>query len=169
MQTPDTPIAQFGPMINYVTYQPDGTLDGGYLQELQPEHANRYILCNDEVRQSWPLYRANAARDGVELIPYSPPPPMDEGSMWQVMRRETDRVAQTFGYVDMTEAVSFADDATVPQFQGHGQQLKTWRAQMWQSCHNIILASRNGDRENPNTPESLIAELPAPPVQINPF
>jgi len=55
-------------MINYVTYDEDGNLTGGYLQALRPEHANCYIEVSEYIRLEWPNYRANAARDGVELI-----------------------------------------------------------------------------------------------------
>lgn len=56
-------------MKNYVTYQPDGTLDGGYLQVPPEDHIGRLIEVDDYTRLKWPLFRANEARDGVELIP----------------------------------------------------------------------------------------------------
>jgi hypothetical protein len=55
-------------MINYVTYDEDGNLTGGYLQELHPLHQNCYIEVDEYIRLNWPNYRANAARDGVEPI-----------------------------------------------------------------------------------------------------
>lgn len=55
-------------MISYVTYDEAGNLTGGYLQALHPEHAGAYIIVSDDIRLNWPNYRANAARDGVELI-----------------------------------------------------------------------------------------------------
>lgn len=58
--------------MNYVTYMPDGSLDGGYFQDLQPVHTNCYIEVTEAQRLSWPIYRANAARDGLEPAPPLP-------------------------------------------------------------------------------------------------
>lgn len=55
--------------MNYVTYDTDGILTGGFLQDLHPLHASCYIEVAPEVRLNWFNYRANAARDGVEPIP----------------------------------------------------------------------------------------------------
>ena len=60
-------------MIRYVTYDEDGNLTGCYLQELQPEHADCYIIVPESIVMSWVMYRANAARDGIELIAEDPP------------------------------------------------------------------------------------------------
>lgn len=72
--------------IRYVTYDPaDGRLTGCYIQELQPEHADAYILYPDGIAMWWPLFRANADRSGVEVITmpervpgYLPPDPEPE-------------------------------------------------------------------------------------------
>jgi len=56
-------------MKSYVTYDAAGNLNGGYLQALLPEHADCHIEVSDEHRLAWPLYRANEARDGLELLP----------------------------------------------------------------------------------------------------
>lgn len=53
---------------NYVTYLPSGELTGGYLQEMQPAHADAYILCTDFQRMNWPQYSANETRDGLLLL-----------------------------------------------------------------------------------------------------
>lgn len=61
--------------LRYVTYDASGNLTGCYLQELQPEHADCYITFPEELVMEWTNYRANAARDGIELIP---PPETEE-------------------------------------------------------------------------------------------
>jgi hypothetical protein len=53
----------------YVTYAPDGSLDGCYLQVPPEEHASRMIGIDEEQAAVWVNYRANEARDGVELAP----------------------------------------------------------------------------------------------------
>lgn len=60
-------------MINYVAYDETSKLIGGFLQEVQPAHADCYIEVTEEQRLTWYLYRANEARDGIELIPEVPP------------------------------------------------------------------------------------------------
>ncbi len=63
-------------IIDYVTYDiATGDLTGSYSQELQPEHENCYIIVTEAQRSDWTSYRANAARDGVELIPPVIAPP----------------------------------------------------------------------------------------------
>lgn len=65
-------------MINYVVYDETGRLIGGFLQELQPVHEDCYIEVTEEQRMTWYLYRANEARDGIELIPPPEPEPESE-------------------------------------------------------------------------------------------
>ena len=58
--------------MNYVTYTPDGRLDGGYLQDLHPSHAGSYIEVTEDQRLNWPIYQANAGRNGLEPAPPVP-------------------------------------------------------------------------------------------------
>lgn len=60
-------------VVGYVTYLADGTLDGSYLQEPTTDHASRMIVVPEDVRLSWVLYKANDARNGVELAPVPAP------------------------------------------------------------------------------------------------
>jgi hypothetical protein len=62
-------------IIGYVTYLPDGSLDGCYDQLPTEDHQTRMIEVGDDVRAAWVNYRANDARDGVELVPPAPPAP----------------------------------------------------------------------------------------------
>lgn len=52
----------------YVIYDEDGNLIGCYLQLLQLAHEDNYIPVWEGFAYVWLNYRANAARDGVELI-----------------------------------------------------------------------------------------------------
>lgn len=60
--------------MNYVTYDDAGRLTGAYCQELHPDHAGNHIEVTAEQRESWVLYKANAARDGLEEADPLPPP-----------------------------------------------------------------------------------------------
>ena len=74
--------------MSYVVYEDDGSLIGGFLQDNIPEvHRGRVIFVDDYVRLHWPFFRANEARDGVELIPAEdrpvdpdPEPPVQSGN-----------------------------------------------------------------------------------------
>lgn len=56
-------------MICYVTYESNGNLTGAYLQELQEIHQENYIEIDESIFFNWVNYKANEARDGVELLP----------------------------------------------------------------------------------------------------
>lgn len=55
--------------ISYVTFDGNGALTGGFLQEMPPEHQANSLGVDDSTRSNWPMYRANAARDGLEPLP----------------------------------------------------------------------------------------------------
>jgi hypothetical protein len=55
--------------IRYVTYTVDGTLDGCYLQVPPEEHVERMIEIDEEQAATWVNFRANEARDGLEVNP----------------------------------------------------------------------------------------------------
>jgi len=55
--------------VRYVTFTADGTLDGCYLQVPPEEHIERMIVIDEELAPAWVNYRANEARDGIELAP----------------------------------------------------------------------------------------------------
>lgn len=63
----------------FVTYMPDGSLDGCYLQIPQEDQIGRTIPFPESEVWRWASYRANGDRTGVELIPedempgYEPP------------------------------------------------------------------------------------------------
>jgi hypothetical protein len=53
---------------SYVTYLPDGTLDGCYFQMPPEDHITRMIVVDDATRDVWVNYRANDTRDGLEPV-----------------------------------------------------------------------------------------------------
>lgn len=58
---------------SYVTYDDAGNLTGAYLQALHPDHAGAHILVSEAQRLAWVDFRANAARDSLELLPPAVP------------------------------------------------------------------------------------------------
>ncbi|WP_194720828.1 hypothetical protein [Noviherbaspirillum malthae] len=55
--------------MRYVTYDAAGALTGSFLQDVAAEHTECYIEVDDDTGINWVNFRANEARDGVELLP----------------------------------------------------------------------------------------------------
>ncbi|WP_292041431.1 hypothetical protein [Massilia sp. UBA6681] len=81
--TPEQP-QPFG----YVTYDDAGKLTGSYLQVLHPDHADCHIPADEVQRAAWVNYRANEARDGLELMPVKEPTEMPPPVPQTVTRRQ---------------------------------------------------------------------------------
>jgi len=67
-------------IITYVTYDENGNLTGFYIQPVRPEHEAAYIEVDDTDGTFWSVwvnYRANDARDGIELSPPPETPPAE--------------------------------------------------------------------------------------------
>jgi hypothetical protein len=59
--------------MRYVTYAANGILDGCYLQSPPESHVGRMIAISEDQAAAWVTFRANEARDGLELAPAAPP------------------------------------------------------------------------------------------------
>jgi hypothetical protein len=75
-------------VVTYVTYTPDGALDGCFTQVPGGDHLTRMIVVDAAISPVWVLYIANAARDGIELAPVAPAAPEarvvpQEVTIWQ--------------------------------------------------------------------------------------
>ena len=96
-------------MHQYVTYQIDGTLDGAFIQMPPEDHAGRAIDVTDEQYANWTAYRANDARDGVELLPPAPPAP--PAVPQEVTRRQARQALLLDGLLDkVAPAIAAIDD-----------------------------------------------------------
>lgn len=60
-------------MERYVTFLPDGKLDGSFLQVPPPEHLDRMIVVDEATGRDWVNYRATDDRSGVDLMPATVP------------------------------------------------------------------------------------------------
>lgn len=65
-----------------------------------------------------------------------------------------DAHAQSWGYDSIFTACTYADEASVPQFQAEGQVLRSWRSTTWAACHQHTDAP---------SLDALLATLPEPP------
>ncbi|WP_454842278.1 hypothetical protein [Pseudomonas hormoni] len=109
--------------------------------------------------------------DGFKISPPEPvpepePEPDPEPTPEQLIQRfraviqeHMDAAARLAGYDDIKNAVTYADEPSVPKFQAEGQALRAWRSLVWAYGYEQIAAVQSGSRALP-TPEELIAELP---------
>lgn len=162
--------------MNYVTFDEDGNLTGSYQQDLHPDHADSHIEVSDEQRRNWVQYQANAARNGLDLIPPKQPEPPSEAEMVKhydgIVQSHLDGVARSFGYGDpnrpevspILHAISYAEEPAVERFMNEGKALRAWRSLVWVTAAGILNEVKAGDRAIPTEAE-LLAELPPPPTQ----
>lgn len=98
----------------YVTYDDAGALTGSFFQLLHPDHTANHIAVDEETRAHWSIYRANEARDGVELLPPAPPAPSPPPAVPQrVTRRQARQALLLEGLLDaVPTAIEALDDGT---------------------------------------------------------
>jgi len=79
-----------------------------------------------------------------------------------------DSAAQSLGYDNIYTAVSYAEEAEVPQYLADGRLFRRWRSKVWAKVFALQAAEATG------TVEELIAALPplhdsdAPPGEPSP-
>lgn len=117
--------------MDYVTYDKTGALTGAYLQDLLPEHAQNYFEVGADQRMNWPSYCMNSTRDGLELLPPAPPPPIPVPQ--EVTRRQGLRALFLAGVTEaQVEAViNQIEDGTerglaLIDFRSAGTFVRTW-------------------------------------------
>jgi len=73
-----------------------------------------------------------------------------------------DTKARAFGYDNLTTAVTYADEPTVPKFQEEGQAFRAWRSLVWDTAYSILADVQAGHRPFPTVTEvpSLLPEFP---------
>jgi hypothetical protein len=99
--------------LRYVTYLTDGTLDGCYLQDPPEAHLDRMIVVGEDVAAAWVNYRANEARDGVELAPPADPSEAPPAAPAKVTRRQARQALLLAGLLDdVPAAIANLDDGT---------------------------------------------------------
>lgn len=87
---PDEPEVPEPQPLGYVTFDAAGNLTGSYFQLLHPDHEDCHIRVDEPQRLQWVNYRANEARDGLELLP----PPLPGGQVTIVPQTVTRRQAR---------------------------------------------------------------------------
>lgn len=96
--------------MRYVTYDSNGLLTGCYLQEVPDEHRASHCTVDEPRAFDWPDYWMNAARDGLELVPVTPPPVMVPQ---KVTRRQGRQALLLAGALDLVPmAIAAIEDET---------------------------------------------------------
>lgn len=70
-----------------------------------------------------------------------------------------DKKAQEYGYNSIVNAITYANEPTVPKFQKEGLAFRAWRSLVWAKGYEIIEEVSTGKRSIP-TDEELIELLP---------
>jgi hypothetical protein len=139
--------------VGYVTYGEDGALDGSYFQVPRAEHTVRMIAVDEDTRAVWVRYRANEARDGVELIPLAPPEPPSVPDYVTAVQGLLDDKARERMYDNILSACTYAT-STNPKFQAEGQACVEWRDLVWAKCYELM-----GQVEGGTLPQPTVNEL----------
>jgi hypothetical protein len=102
---------------------------------------------------------------GNSATPYSPPQPTPQ----ELQRLLTDTVqslmdskAQAYHYDNLTTAVTYAEEPSVPKFQEEGQAFRSWRSTVWATAYSILAEVQAGTRSFPTVSEvpSLLPPFP---------
>lgn len=133
---------------------------GTVLDKIRPGAA--YRLCNtyENLVATWEDTTACPTEAELEAAWAEIQNATIQSQLTAAVQAHMDTKAREKGYDGILSAVSYADDATVPQFQKEGKAYRSWRGAVWQYCYAQVAAVLSGEREAP-TAEQLIAELPA--------
>lgn len=103
--------------------------------------------------------------DGYPVLADRPPPTEAEIKAMKValVQRHLDQAATALGYDSIANAITYADEPSVPKFQAEGRAFRAWRSLVWDTCYRILDQVKAGEREIP-TDDELLAELPELPL-----
>jgi hypothetical protein len=77
----------------------------------------------------------------------------------QATQAKLDTAAQAQGYDNVSTAISYAAEPSVPKFQNDGIAFRTWRSLVWAYAYEQLALVQSGGREQP-TVEAFLLELP---------
>lgn len=70
-----------------------------------------------------------------------------------------DGVAKSYGYDNISTAVTYAEESSVLKFQREGLAFREWRSLCWEHCYFLLELAKQGE-PRPQTLEELINSLP---------
>lgn len=85
---------------------------------------------------------------------------VDVASAEALVQRYLDGIAASQGYRSIEEAISYAEEPAVPQYQAEGRALRRLRSMVRHATYQKIAAIKAGTASWPATPEAFLATLP---------
>ncbi|MFU2050600.1 hypothetical protein [Bordetella hinzii] len=76
-----------------------------------------------------------------------------------LVQKYMDDAARALRYDSIANAITYADEPSVPKFQAEGLAFRAWRSRVWEKCYEILDEVQSGARGIPSD-EELIDELP---------
>lgn len=119
--------------------------------------ANQVAHFNRET-QEWGVIDVQPADDAPAVEFHS----VDQrnAALKAVVTAHSNTVAVAYGFDDMADAVSYAEEDTVPAYQKLGRALRAWRSVLWNAFDSKLAEINAGVAPVP-TAEELVALLPA--------
>jgi len=91
------------------------------------------------------------------------PPPLTAEQIQEykvsLVQSHMDNAARCLRYDSIANAITYAEEPSVPKFQKEGQAFRAWRSLVWEKCYEILGEVESGQRAVP-TDDELLAELP---------
>lgn len=134
---------------------PDGfELSPGFI-ECTPEQAAGFSGHKVDLSGDAPVIVDLPLEDQVKLL---------QVTLTSVVQAILDAKAQSYHYDNLTTAVTYAEEPSVPKFQEEGQAFRAWRSQVWASAYSILAEVQAGTRAFPT-----LAEVPSllPPFPLD--
>jgi hypothetical protein len=118
---------------------------------------------NDPQNTDWLLYLSWEAIGNKPTVPVVPPVDL-QALLTSTVQSLMDAKAQAYHYDNLTTAVTYAEEPSVPKFQEEGQAFRAWRSQVWASAYSILAEVQAGHRSFPT-----VAEVPSllPPFPLD--
>jgi hypothetical protein len=116
---------------------------------------------NDPQNTDWLLYLSWEAIGNKPTVPVVPPVDL-QALLTSTVQSLMDAKAQAYHYDNLTTAVTYAEEPSVPKFQEEGQAFRAWRSQVWASAYSILAEVQAGHRSFPTVAEvpSLLPAFP---------
>jgi hypothetical protein len=118
---------------------------------------------NDPQNTDWLLYLSWEAIGNKPTVPVVPPVDL-QALLTSTVQSLMDAKAQAYHYDNLTTAVTYAEEPSVPKFQEEGQAFRAWRSQVWATAYSILGEVQAGHRSFPT-----VAEVPGllPPFPLD--
>jgi hypothetical protein len=119
------------------------------------------FIPQDPKNTDWIAYLAWASLGNTATVPQVSPAAL-QASLVSTVQGLMDTKAQAYGYDNITTAVTYADEPTVPKFQSEGQAFRAWRSDVWAACYSYLAQVQAGTKAFPTASDlpGLIPKFP---------